>query len=68
MQDLALEQVSHGREADVWVRTHVHAGTGGKFRGTHVIEKDEWPHPLAALVRQRPAHREFSEIPCLGLY
>ena len=49
MDDLALEQVGHRREADVRVRPHVHARARRQLDRPHVVEEDERPdQPLLA--------------------
>ena len=62
MQYLTLEQKRDGGEADMRMRANVHTGAGRKLSGPHVIEKDERPHTLPALVWQRTAHREFTQV------
>jgi hypothetical protein len=62
MQDLALEQISHGRETDVRVRAHVHPLTGRKRDRPEVIEEDERPDALARERGQHAPHLEPAEV------
>ena len=63
VHELAGEQVSDRREADVRVRTHVHAATAAERGRAHVIEKDERANRLQAAGRQHAANAETAEVP-----
>ncbi|HEX6013795.1 MAG TPA: hypothetical protein VFY87_18760 [Geminicoccaceae bacterium] len=46
MDDRAFEQVGHGREADVRVRSHVQALAGEQLHRPELVEEDERAHHL----------------------
>ena len=58
MQDLAFEQVGHGRKADVRMRTHVEAFAGRERHRPHLVEEYEWADGALLRRRQRTAHLE----------
>ena len=62
MQDLALEQIGHGREPDVRVRPHVHALPGRERDRPEVIEEDERTDALARERGQHAPHLEPAEV------
>src|SRR5678815_2667174 len=62
MQDVALEKISDGRQADVRMRPHVDAASRRKIRRPHVIEKNKRPDHLRWKRGQEPAHREVAEV------
>ena len=58
MEDLALEQVGHGREVDVGVWADVEPPAGLKARGPEVIEENERADRPPLRPGQKPAHGE----------
>src|SRR4029453_19471583 len=64
MRELAGDQIRHGGQANVWMRTHI--GTARHRRGqlhwADVIEKDERPDHAASDIRQHAADTEAAEI------
>jgi len=58
MHHRAVEQIRHGREPDVRMRTNVHAASGYELHRPHLVEENERAHHLPPAMRQRPAHRE----------
>src|SRR5690606_27012596 len=62
VQYLALEEVGHGGNTDVWMRTNVDAFARGKIRRPHVIKEDPGAdHSLLRRWQQTP-HREPAKI------
>ena len=62
VQDLALEQVGHGGEADVRVRPHVEPLPGQELARPHLVEEDEGPDHLPLLRGQGAADLEAAEV------
>ena len=62
VQDLALEQVGDGGEADMRVRAHVEAASGEELAGAHLVEEDERADHLALARRQGAADLEAAEV------
>ena len=62
MQDLALEQVGHGGEPDMRMRTDVQASSQDELRRTHLVEEDERADHLLARRRQGAAYLEPAQI------
>ena len=62
MHNLALEQVSNGREPNMRVRPNLDALARRKFSRSHVIEENEGAHHLAFPGREHPAHRESTQV------
>src|ERR1700675_3743518 len=62
MHDLAVEQISDGREPDMRVRPNVEAIAGAEFGWAEMIEEDKWSTLSRACRRQGAAHREVAEI------
>ncbi len=68
MQDLAVEQVGDGGQADVRMGPHVDALAGPEVGRTHVIQEDERPHHPPRRVGQHALHLEPSaEVPAAAL-
>jgi hypothetical protein len=44
------------------MRPHINAGARRKLRGTKMVEKNERPDHLPALVRQYPAHDKATQV------
>ena len=63
MDDLAGEQVRHGRQVDVRVRAHVQALPGRQAGRPEVIEEHERPDGAVARRGQQAPHHEPAEIP-----
>ena len=62
VQDLPLEEVGDGGQADVGVRAHVDPFPGGKRGRPEMIEEDERPHRLQLGARHQAAHREAPQV------
>ena len=65
VNDLASEQIGHGRQANVRMRPYIKPGAGAQHGGTHLVEEDKWTHhsPLAA--GQRAAYvKAVAEVVC----
>jgi hypothetical protein len=62
VNDLAVEQVRHGGEADVRVRPHVDAVTGAEYRGPKMVEENERPNQARLRGGQGAMHLEAAEI------
>ncbi len=58
----AVEQVGHGGQADMRMRTHVDALAGGEIDRPHVIEEDERPDRLPRGRRQHALDREAAQV------
>jgi len=58
MQDLALEEVGHGREPDVRMGTHVEAVARCEPHRPHVVEEHEGAHAAAVRGGKRAPHLE----------
>src|SRR6185312_5782605 len=63
MHDLALEEISDGREPDVRMGSYIDAPSGWEIGGAHVIEEDERADEPAHRRRQHTAHFEAAEVP-----
>ncbi len=57
VQQLTLEQVGEGGEADMRMLADVHAAAGGVIRFQHMVEKHEGADTAAFGRRQRPQDR-----------
>ena len=66
VQDLALEQVGHGGQADVRVRAHVQPPPGQELAGSHLVEEDEGADHLPLFRGQGAADLEPADIVCPG--
>ncbi len=66
MLDLALEQVSEGGQADMWVLADVHAFTRRVGRLQHMVEKHERSDAATFGGRQRPKNRLAFHVFCTG--
>jgi hypothetical protein len=66
MHELAFEQVRHGGQTDVGMRTHIHTLTGLQPKRSHVIKKNEGPHGLKPSCRQDAAYLKTAQVagPC----
>ena len=53
MEDLAVEEIAHRRQADVRMRPHVHAFADRHVRRPHVVEKNERPDEAPEEGRER---------------
>jgi hypothetical protein len=62
MQQRALEQESHRRQADMRMRAHVDAGAGRETRRPHVVEEDEAADSALAQLRQQARDRESTQV------
>jgi hypothetical protein len=62
VQDLALEQVGDGGQADMRVRPDIDAGAGQELPGSHLVEEDEGADHLAFPGRQGPPHLEAADV------
>ena len=62
MQDLALEQIRHGRQADMRMRPNIQPASSQKLARSHLIEEDERPDHLALPRRQRAPHLEAADV------
>jgi hypothetical protein len=58
VQDLAVEEIGHGGEADMGVRPHVEAGAGPQGGRAHLVEEDEGPDHAPLRRGQHPPHLE----------
>src|ERR1700680_5149375 len=56
VDDLAVEQVGHGRQSDVGMRTHIEAGAGAQHGRTHLVEEHKRTHHAPLAAGQRAAH------------
>ena len=66
MHDLAVEQVGDGRQADMGMGPHVHAGSEQELGRPHLVEEDEGADHLPLRRGQRPAHLEAAEVAGAG--
>src|SRR5215218_7675987 len=62
MRDFAVEQIRDRRQADMGVRTHVHAGAEQELGRAHLVEEDEGPHHLTLIGGESPPHLEATEV------
>src|SRR5437016_3134518 len=58
VDEFSIEQISHCRQSDVWMRQNVHALTWSTFDRSHVIKENKWPDRTAGAGRQKPAKLE----------
>ena len=62
MQDLAVEEVSDGSQANVRMRPDIQSFPGYKLNRPQMIEEDKRPHHLALAVRESPSDLEPAEV------
>ena len=66
MADAAFEQIGHGGQPDMWMRTHVHALTGGHRHRAYLVEEDERADGFAMRDRQHATNHETTKIAGAG--
>src|SRR5215469_4191832 len=64
MHDLSGEQIGHRREADVRMRTHIHAprNAGLEVDGTEMVEENEGTDEAPLSVREYPADLQSAQV------
>src|SRR5262249_3075841 len=62
MHDLAVKQITDGGKPDMRMRPHIDAVAGFEYGRAEMIEEDEGPDHARTRRRQRPMHREPTEI------
>ena len=62
VHDLAVEQIGDGRQADMGMRPHIHAGPEQELGRPHLVEEDEGADHLPLRRGQRAAHLEAAEV------
>ena len=62
MQDLAVEEVGDGRQANVRMRPNIQPLPSDKLNRAEMIEEDKRPHHLTLAVREGPSDLEPTEI------
>jgi hypothetical protein len=62
MGDLAVEEPTHGRKADMGMGADIHALAGNKLPRSEMVEEDERTHHLALAVRQGAADLEGADV------
>lgn len=67
MNDFAFEQIRDSCYTDMWMWSDLHALTGRKFRGAHVVKKNKRTHHAAFAGWQYAVHRKFAQVPGLGV-
>ena len=66
VHDLAVEQIGDGRQADVGMRPHIHAGRRRGTRRPHLVEEEKGPDHLPLRRGQRSPHLEAAEVTGAG--
>ena len=59
---LTFQQISHCRQSDMRMRRNIDSSARSKGHGSHVIEKDEWPHKAADARWQETPYLQTSNI------
>jgi hypothetical protein len=67
MDDLAVEEIRHRREADMRVRPNIETMSRREICGAHMIEEDERPDMTARLCGKHAAHGKAAEIARSGI-
>jgi hypothetical protein len=67
MDDLAIEEIRHRREADMRVRPDIETMSRSEICGPHMIEEDERPDMTARLCGKHAAHGKAAEIARSGI-
>ena len=67
MDDLAIEEIRHRREADMRVRPDIETMSRSEICGPHMIEEDERPDMTARLCGKHAAHGRAAEIARSGI-
>jgi hypothetical protein len=64
MHDFPIEEIGDGGEANVWMRTNIHAGRkpGREVLGTDVIEENERADHVPPRERQHTSHFEPTQV------
>jgi hypothetical protein len=62
MQDLPVEEIGHRRQADVRMRSHVHAAARREPHRSHVVDEDERPDHLLLHGGQDAADGEPADV------
>ena len=62
VEDLTLEQIGDGGQADVWMRPDVQPLAPAEHRGSHLIEEDEGTDHAPPHRGERPPDREAAQV------
>src|SRR5262245_7806939 len=62
VHDLAIEQISHGRKADMGMRPHIDNAARAKYHGPEVVEENERTDHAPPGVRQCAADLKIAEV------
>src|SRR5438552_9722895 len=63
MNDASLEEIGHGRQPDMRVRTHIVVPEGLELLGTEMIEEKERPHGLPFRGGKKAANLGLAHFP-----